>query len=54
MPVKFFSSRNTKGELELITEFGSGRTYATIVGPDKTLTLAFKDGHLFAVLGDGK
>lgn len=54
MPVQFFSSRNTKGELELITEFRSGRIYATIIGPSKTVTLAFKDGHLFAVLGERK
>lgn len=48
MPVQFFTSRNRKGELELITEFSSGRSYATIIG-DKTVTLMFKDGHLVAV-----
>jgi len=48
MLFQFFSSRNRKGELELITEFGSGRSYATIIG-DKTVTLMFKDGHLVAV-----
>ncbi|NTV70162.1 MAG: hypothetical protein HGA71_08460 [Azonexaceae bacterium] len=48
MPVQFFTNRNQKGELELITEFSSGRSYATIIGKE-TLTLKFEKGHLVGV-----
>jgi len=48
MPVQFFTNRNQKGELELITECSSGRSYATIIGKH-TVTLVFEKGHLVAV-----